>query len=108
MNGEVEVVDGPIDYDILLGRPWVYTMNAIISTYFRMITFPHKGVITVINQLSFFASASHITRSVPFVHVPQLTLKNIGVGLLKDSTLMGTFALLSPVTSKNIARIETC
>ena len=56
MNIDVEVVDGPLDYNILLARPWVYAMNAIVSTYFRMIAFPHKGTITVINQLSFFAS----------------------------------------------------
>ena len=55
MNIDVEVVDGPLDYNILLGRPWVYEMTAIVSTYFRMIDFPHKGTITVINQLSFFA-----------------------------------------------------
>ena len=55
---DVEVVDGPLDYNILLGRPWVYAMTAIVSTYFRMISFPHKGTIIVINQLSFFFSAS--------------------------------------------------
>ena len=83
-------------------------MNMIISTYFRMIAFPHKGVITVINQLSFFSSSSQVTGSVPSVHAPQLALQNIGVGLLKDSTLMGTFALPSPATSTEIANIETC
>ena len=83
-------------------------MTAIVSTYFRMISFPHKGTITVINQLSFFASASQVTGSVLFVHIPQLEIQNIGVGLLKDSTLMGTFALLPPATSAKIASIETC
>ena len=58
MNIDVEVVDGPLDYNILLGIPWVYAMTTIVSTYFRMISFPHKGAITVINQLSFFAFAS--------------------------------------------------
>ena len=99
MNVDVEVVDRPLDYNILLGRPWVYAMTAIVSTYFRMIAFPHKGVITIINQLSLFTSTSEVTGSVPFVHAPQLALQNIGIGLLKDSTLMGTFALLSPATS---------
>ena len=74
VNVEVEVVDRPLDYNILLGRPWVYAMTASISTYFRMITFPHKGTITVINQLSFFSSASQVTGSVPFVHLPQLEI----------------------------------
>ena len=99
VNIYVEVVDEPLDYNILLGRPWVYAMTAIVSTYFRMISFPHKSTITVINQLSFFSSASQVTGSIPFVHIPQLELQNIGVGILKDSTLMGTFTLPSLVTS---------
>ena len=47
MNVEVEVVDGPHEYNILLRRPWVYAYdNAIVYTYFRMITFPHKGMLS--------------------------------------------------------------
>ena len=42
------------------------------------------------------------------VHAPQLALKNIGVGLLKDSFLIDTFSLLSPATSTKIASIKTC
>ena len=73
-----------------------------------MIAFPHKGTIIVINQLSLFSSASQVTISIPFIQIPQLELHNIGVGLLKDSTLMGTFALPPPMTSVEIASIKTC
>lgn len=45
---EVEVIDRPLDYNILLGIPWVYAMAFVVSTYFRMIAFPHKGKIIVI------------------------------------------------------------
>ena len=83
-------------------------MKTIVSTYFRMISFPHKDVITIINQLSFFSSSSQVTRRVLLVHEPQLALQNIGVGLLKDSTLMGTFSLSPPPMSAEIASIETC
>ena len=99
MKVDVKVVDGTLDYNILLGRTWVYYKTAIVSTYFRMIAFPYKGTITIINKVSFFASASQVTGSVMFIHGPQIALHNIGVGLLKDSTLMGTFALLPPVMS---------
>ena len=74
MNIDVEVVDRPLDYNILLGRPWVYAITAIVSTYFIMISFPHKGTITIINQLSFFSSASQVTGRVSFVHLPQLEI----------------------------------
>ena len=74
MNVVVDVVDGPLEYNILLVRSWVYVMTVIVSTYFRMITFTHKGVIIVINQLSFFASSSQVIGSVLLVHAPQLAL----------------------------------
>ena len=32
VNIDVEVVDGPLEYNILLRRPWVYAMTAIVST----------------------------------------------------------------------------
>ena len=71
---DVEVVDRPLEYNNLLGRPWVYAMTATVSIYFTMIAFPHKGTITIINQLSFFASALQVTRGVPFVHLPQIEI----------------------------------
>ena len=34
---EVEVVDVPLDYNILLGRNWMYSMQAIASSLFRVV-----------------------------------------------------------------------
>ena len=31
---EVEVVDAPLDYNLLLGRNWMYSMQAINSSIF--------------------------------------------------------------------------
>ena len=31
---EVEVVDAPIDYDLLLGQSWTYAMEVVPSSYF--------------------------------------------------------------------------
>ena len=31
---EVEVVDAPLDYNLLLGRNWMYSMQAIASSIF--------------------------------------------------------------------------
>ena len=71
---DVEVVDRPLEYNILLGILWIYVMTAIVSTYFRMVSFPHKGTITVINQLSFFSFASQVSGSIPYIHLPQLEI----------------------------------
>eukprot|EP00253_Pinus_taeda_P034330 PITA_34330 len=45
VNIEIEVIDANLDYNHLLGRNWVYEMDAIISTLFRVICFPHEGKI---------------------------------------------------------------
>ena len=34
---EVEVVDAPLDYNILLGRNWMYSMQAIASSLFCIV-----------------------------------------------------------------------
>jgi hypothetical protein len=49
---EVEVVDAPLDYNILLGRSWTYTMTVVVSTIFWIICFPHEGRIVTIDQVA--------------------------------------------------------
>lgn len=88
---EVEVINKPLDYNLLLGCTWVYAMVFVVSTYFDMITFPHKGGILAIDQLTFFASNSNVTGSVPLVGEALHSYQHVGFGLLKDSSLMGTF-----------------
>ena len=40
---EVEVIDAPLDYNLLLGKNWTYAMSAIASAVFRVVVFPHEG-----------------------------------------------------------------
>jgi hypothetical protein len=37
----VEVVDGPLNYNLLLGRSWFYDMTVVASLVFRCVQFPH-------------------------------------------------------------------
>lgn len=39
-----QVVDLPLTYNILFGRPWIHEMQAVPSTYHQCIKFPHNGV----------------------------------------------------------------
>ena len=39
----VMVVPGPLDYNLLLGCDYVYNLEAIVSTLFRVMCFPHEG-----------------------------------------------------------------
>jgi len=63
----VMVVQGPLDYNLLLGHDYIYSMGAIVSSLFRVICFPHVGrVVQLIDQLPFLGS--HIANSqIPFL-----------------------------------------
>jgi hypothetical protein len=54
---DVMVVQDPLDFSLLLGRDYVYAMKAIVSTLFRVISFPHDGRVVTIDQLSFIDPA---------------------------------------------------
>jgi hypothetical protein len=92
---EVEVFDTPLDYNLLLGRSWIDSMRAVVSTLFRVVRFPHQGKVVTIDQLAFFNSDSR-NGNVPFIAKTPPGYENVAVGLLKDSLLMGTFPIPPP------------
>ena len=50
----VMVVQGPLDYNLLLGCDYIYIMGAIVSSLFRVMCFPHEGrMVHLVDQLSF-------------------------------------------------------
>jgi hypothetical protein len=95
VNVEVEVFDAPLDYNLLLGRSWIDSMRAVVSTLFRVLHFLHQGKFIIVDQLAFLNSYSR-TSNVPFISKTPPNYENVGVGLLKDSTLMGTFPIPPP------------
>jgi hypothetical protein len=54
---DVMVVQDPLDFSLLLERDYVYAMKAIVSTLFRVISFPHDGRVVTVDQLSFIDPA---------------------------------------------------
>ena len=50
---EVDLIDAPLDYNLLLGRSWTYAMSAIASAILRVVVFPHEGKLVTVDQLSF-------------------------------------------------------
>jgi len=92
---EIEVVDAPIDYNLLLGHSWTYAMQAVVATVFRVLLFPHEGRIVTIDQLSFSRPDPALGAStVPMIDNPQASVINIGFGLCPS--LMGTFDYRPP------------
>jgi hypothetical protein len=92
---EVEVFDAPLDYNLLLGRSWIDSMRVVVSTLFHVVRFPHQRKVVTVDQLAFFNSDTH-TGNVSFIAKTPTGYENVGVGLLKDSSLMGTFPIPPP------------
>ena len=69
-------------------------MQAVASSLFRVIHFPHQGKIVTVDQLSFFASSYE--GNVPFVEHTSKSFESVGARLFKDPALMGVFSLPPP------------
>ena len=52
---DVMVVQGALDFSLLLGHDYVYEMGALISSLFCVVCFPHDGRMVTIDQLSLFS-----------------------------------------------------
>lgn len=95
---EVEVVDAPLDYNILLRHSWFYTIIAVVSSIFRFLHFPHQGMAVTINQLTYYTPdmKTNVGITIPFVSDSMRDYKSVSAGMFKDSSLMGTFILPPP------------
>jgi hypothetical protein len=103
---EVDVFDAPLDYNLLLGHSWIDSMHTVVSTLFRVVHLPHQGKVITVDQLSFFNSDTR-TGNIPFITKTPSGYENTGVGLLKDSLLMGTFPIPPPdVSHSSVASIK--
>ena len=49
----VEVVDAPLDYNILLGRNLFYVIQEVDSSVFRLVQFSFQGNIVTVDKLEF-------------------------------------------------------
>jgi hypothetical protein len=81
-------------------------MHVVVSNLFHVVRFPHQGKVVTVNQLAFFNSNTR-TGNVPFIAKTPPGYENVGVGLLKDSSLMGTFPIPPPdVPRSSVASIN--
>lgn len=73
-------------------------MTVVSSSIFRIIQLPHQGKIATIDQLDYCAPdlCTQTTNNVPLVEGSKLSYEQVGVGLLKDSSLMRTFPISTP------------
>jgi hypothetical protein len=92
---DIEVMDAQLDYNILLGRTYMYAMKAVASSIFRTIMFPHNGKIVTINQVSHYEPnpSTNLDSILPLIHTNQdvYPLVEMGPGIFKDPSLLGTY-----------------
>ena len=68
---DVIVVQGPLDFNLLLGHDYIYDMKVVMSTLFQVMHFPHDINMVTIDQLSF--TNNHTT----FAHPISLSVPNV-------------------------------
>ena len=88
---EVKVVDAPLDYNLLLGRNWMYSMQVVASSPFRVVCFPFNGKIVTIDQMKFKnpSVTASLGASIPIIEHSQSATGSVGVGMYPS--LMGSF-----------------
>jgi hypothetical protein len=103
VSADIEVVDAPLDYNLLLGRSWFYAMTYVVSIVFCVLQFPHQGKIIIVDQMDYITPNLHnvATNDIPFLG--QSSFESVGVGLFKDSSLKGVF----PLPSLSIPHVST-
>jgi hypothetical protein len=98
---EIEVIDAPLDYNILFGHIYMYAMKAVASSVFRTMMFPHKGKIITIDQVSHYKPnhSTNIDNILPLVHTnyDAYSLMNMGPRIFKDPSLLGAYHKAPPL-----------
>jgi hypothetical protein len=92
---DIEVIEAPLEYNILLGRTYMYAMKAVASSIFRTIMFPHNGKIVTIDQVTHYEPnpSASLDNILPLIHTNQDVhpLIEMGPGMFKDPSLLGTY-----------------
>jgi hypothetical protein len=92
---DIEVIDAPLDCNIMFGRSYMYAMKAVASSVFRTMMFPHNGKIITIDQVSHYEPnpSANINNILPLIHTSHDTypLNEMGPGIFKDPSLLGTY-----------------
>ena len=80
---DLMVVRGSLDFNLLLGRDYVYSMKAVISTLFHLMSFPHNGNIVTVDQLSFVSLDLTINSPTP-LNIPNTEVVYVRVPLISQ------------------------
>jgi hypothetical protein len=92
---DIEVIDAPLDYNILFGCSYMYAMKAVASFIFRTMMLPHNGKIITIDQVSHYEPnpSANIDNILPLIHTSHeaYLLIEMGPEIFKDPSLLGNY-----------------
>jgi hypothetical protein len=92
---DIKFIDAQLDYNIFLGRSYMYAMKAVASSVCRTIMFPHNRKIVTIDQVSHYKPnpSANLDNILPLIHTNQdiYPLIEMGPGIFKDPSLLGTY-----------------
>jgi hypothetical protein len=100
---DIEVIDAPLDYNIFLGCTYMYAMKVVASSVFRTIMFPHNGKIVTIDQVTHYEPnpSASLDNILPLIHNDVYPLTEMGPGIFKDPSLLGTYHGAPPLLPPN-------
>ena len=123
---DIEVFNAQLDYNLLIGKSYMYAMRAVVSTIFHLMMFPHKGKIMMVDQLTYHDPQGIMapTNVIPTINtidpqgmttqanvIPVVNtmvdnilaspLLNVGPGLFFNTTMTAPFPLVSPLLTPN-------
>jgi hypothetical protein len=112
---DIEVINAPLDYNILFRRSYMYAMKAVASSVFRMMMFPHNGKIITIDKLTHYEPnhSSNIYNILPLVHARSYDFPviDMGPGIFKGPSLLwtyhGTPPLLNPYNLSQVCVVSS-
>jgi hypothetical protein len=97
----IEVIDTPLNYNILFGCSYMYVMKDVASYVFQAMMFPHNGKIITIEQVSHYEPnhSSNIYNILPLVHTSSNTypLMDMAPIIFKDPYLLGAYPEAPPL-----------
>jgi hypothetical protein len=92
---DIKVIDATLDYNILLGHSYMYTMKAVTSSVFHTLISSHNGKIVTMDQLTHYKSRSSLDLDniLPLIgsHSEVSPVVEISLGIFQDPSLLGIY-----------------
>jgi hypothetical protein len=103
---DVMVIQGPLDFALLLGWDYFYAMKFIVSTLFDVIYFPHDGRMVIIDKISFIVPDLTIN---PMTSLNGSYMRSVSplpqVNYVALSPMISTFDDLDPIVDMVISSV---